>query len=68
MHPEINAAGEPEADFVPKPCEKAAYEALGLTSDQVAKVDVSIGSRTRTATFKFVLTADQVEILRAMVR
>ena len=50
----------------PRPFEKAVFEALSFGADQIKKVDVSIGPRSRTVTFKFDLTADQVEQLNAM--
>lgn len=50
----------------PRPFEKAVFDALTFTSSQVKKVDVSIGPRSQTITFKFALTADQVAHLDKM--
>ncbi len=50
----------------PQPFEKAVFEALSFEANQVRKVDVSIGPRSQSVTFKFALTSDQVKQLDAM--
>jgi hypothetical protein len=44
----------------PRPFEKAVFAALQCEADQVRKVDVSIGPRSQSVTFKFALTPDQI--------
>jgi hypothetical protein len=72
-NPEFEAteAGPPaEAGPAPvapiPPFEKAIFDALKFESHQVRKVDVSIGPRSRSVTFKFALTSEQVDQLNAM--
>lgn len=58
------ASEPPQAE--PRPFEIALFEALSFTAAQVKKVDVSVGPRSQTVTFKFGLTTDQVAQLDAM--
>ncbi len=50
----------------PRPFEKAVFDELTFTASQVRKVDVSIGQRSQSITFKFALTSEQVAQLDAM--
>jgi hypothetical protein len=49
-----------------RPFEEAVFEALSFDASQVIKVDVSIGKRSQSVTFKFALTTEQVAQLDAM--
>jgi hypothetical protein len=49
-----------------RPFESAVFDALSFTAEQVKKVDVSIDPRSQSVTFKFALTAEQVDQLNAM--
>jgi hypothetical protein len=59
---ETNAAPAPQ----PRPFEEAIFQALSFDAAQVLKVDVSIGPRSQSVTFKFALTPEQVDQLNAM--
>lgn len=61
------SASDPITSPSPRPFEKAVFETLGFTSDQVAKVDMSLGPRSQSVTLKFKLTDDQVEQLERMM-
>jgi hypothetical protein len=50
----------------PRLFEKAIFDALDFTSDQVKKAEVKIGPRTQTVIFQFNLTPDQVDQLNEM--
>lgn len=50
----------------PRPFERAIFEALSFEAEQVQKVEVNIGRRSQTVTFKFALTGPQIKQLDEM--